>query len=203
MNREPGPETELYWHYRYLARYVLHGLPWIILAASTPVSKPIQKWSYLVIASLFCFATIDLLITGNMAATIWEPLTAIIAFLYASGVWLFVWSRKPRSVPVEPGSVYLIKRPPKTMLELCGSLLSPRWAGSVFIYSNGMTFGYDRKTLRVGCREVGPIRLRPDQVAVKVDGVTHWDVLSGYSKVAGKPWRWDCHRVCKKILKKV
>lgn len=198
----PG-EHEVYWFWKYLARYIEGALPWVILAYSISNRDRLKKGAYTMIASMKVFAVIDLILWGNYTQRIIEPLTLIVGFSYTLALWYFLWRDKPTSDTVEPGKVYLIYRSPVRLIELIGSWLLPKWSGSVFVYSEGVCYGFrDRVFTRTELE--GKIKLRRNQIAREIKGFSPDQVAERLRPYVGIRWNLfhSCYWVSRKAQRK-
>jgi hypothetical protein len=199
ISRPAGKETADYWHWWYTALYLRSAAPWILLGAITPVKYRFAKGGFIFLAAVHLFAAADLQITGNQAGSLWEPAGIIAAFIYTLIIWELRWKVTPESDPIEPGKAYLITRPPRSLLELIGSWLRFRWGGSALIYSQGVLYGFNRDRRIYGASQVGPLVLKPGQVAKAID--TDPEIISQRASCKiGQKWRGNCFEVAKSII---
>jgi hypothetical protein len=194
-----GADTSKYWFWWYFLGYIRQALPWGFLSIVTPIKYRFAKGAFLTLAGLHIFFSIDLLTTGNQAGSLWEPAGIIAAFIYTLIIWELRWKVTPESDPIEPGKAYLITRPPRSLLELIGSWLRFRWGGSALIYSEGVLYGFDRHRRIYGASQVGPLVLKPGQVAKAID--TDPEIISQRASCKiGQKWRGNCFEVAKSII---
>lgn len=200
LERPAGPDTAIYWHWWYLNSYLRQFIPWAILARMAPIGDRVLKGALTFIAAIHFYSILDLILTGNQAGTIYEPLGLIGATIYTAFIaWKF-WKAPAAPDSIEAGKVYLISRPPRTVLELIATWISPRWAGSVSVYANGYLYGFSPKSLRYEIMKAEGFRLREYQTAKEVPTTDPATIHVKALAMQGARWKLNCFGMAKKLL---
>lgn len=200
--REPGPETDLYFHVQDSLDDLARWLPWFLLYLVTPYRHRLVKFTWLVLSTLFLFAFLDLQITGNLNPSLSHPIAFGLALSWGAFVWIAFWRDKPGERKLDPGKVYRIERKPRNFVEWLGTVFLFRWAGSTSHWGAGKYYYFNPKELKLVREKQEFIHLRRDQRAIPLD-LTPEEFTGMMEGMLGMDWSVGaCFRVSRKLVQK-